>query len=371
MSRPFHLLHVVGARPQFIKLFAVQQALARHPPGAIASRVLHTGQHYDHELSRVFFEDLGLPAPDDHLDIGSASHGRQTGMMLERIEQVLLARRPDVVVVYGDTNSTLAGGLAAVKLHIPVAHVEAGLRSRNTAMPEEINRVLVDHLSTWLFCPSPAAAANLAAEGLGSGRPAGSPERGHPAVVVSGDVMCDAVSHAAALAAERRAPAGATDRYGVLTIHRAETAGDPARLAEVAAFVNRMAGDLDIVFPAHPRTRAALDAHRIRLGDRVRVVAPLGYLDMIRLLTGATVVLTDSGGLQKEAYWLRVPCITLREETEWLETIESGWNVLYRDHPSDRPRSEDNGAYGDGRAADRVVSALVEQAATAPVGAGG
>ena len=308
---------IVGARPQFIKAAAVSRQLRR-----ICTEVLiHTGQHYDDNMSRVFFEELEIPPPDHDLGVGSGGHGAQTGAMLAAIEDVLEREQPDRVLVYGDTNSTLAGALAAAKLHVPVAHVEAGLRSFNRRMPEEINRVLTDHLADLLFCPGSTAVANLAAEGIVAGV--------HPV----GDVMYEALMHAATLAEEKsrireqlRLSAGG---YALATIHRAENTDDPARLGRLLGALRAVSRRMPVVFPVHPRTRHRLHGRGDSLGyGDVRLLEPQGYLDLVRLEAGAAVILTDSGGMQKEAYWLQVPCVTLREETEWVETVQQGWNVL-------------------------------------------
>ena len=365
MTRPLKLLHVLGARPQFIKFFPVQEAIRKAAAHvAITSRVLHTGQHYDYRMSKIFFDDLGLQEPDYHAEVGSGTHGRQTALVLERVEDVLREDSPDVVVVYGDTNSTLGGALAAAKLHIPVAHVEAGLRSRNKRMPEEINRVLTDHLSTFLFCPSSTAVTNLEREGFPIG-PAGSdalPDADHPRVVMSGDVMYDVLRHTEASADER---SGIIQELGLdgtpymlLTLHRAENTDDRDALRRIISFVNSVTDGCEVIFPVHPRTTLAYRAAGGRFSDRVRMIEPRGHFDMVRLLKGATRVLTDSGGLQKEAYWLQVPCITLREETEWVETVESGWNVLYHDYPSTREPERETRAYGEGDAATTIVETL-------------
>jgi UDP-GlcNAc3NAcA epimerase len=346
------ILTVVGARPQFIKAAAVSRALR------LAHRefLLHTGQHYDPDLSDVFFRELDLPAPDCHLGVGSGAHADQTGRMLVGIADAIERFGPDVVLVYGDTNSTLAGALGAAKLQVPVAHVEAGLRSFNRAMSEEINRVVTDHVSRWLFCSSDVGVENLAAEGIVRG------------VHVVGDVMADVLTHAGARA---RATSrvlehlGVTERaYLLATIHRAENTDDPDRLA---ALVDAFEASTEpVVFPVHPRTRAALErAGRVPVAP-VRMIEPLGYLDTIRLASSARLILTDSGGMQKEAYWLGVPCVTLRNETEWIETTETGWNVLAG---TDRERivtamrsfAPGNGRpslYGDGRAAERIAEIL-------------
>jgi len=309
------VLTVIGARPQFIKAAPVSTALAA---AGLTENLLHTGQHYDPSMSDVFFAELGLAAPHWHLNLGGGTHGAMTGAMLAAIETILLDTRPRVVLVYGDTNSTLAGALAAAKLHIPVAHVEAGLRSFNRHMPEEVNRVLTDHLSHWLFCPSETAAAHLRKEGITAG------------VEVVGDVMKDGLADALRTAAESperlaRLIGDLTD-YALMTLHRAENTDDPARLAAILKGLE--ASPHPIVLPLHPRTAKALSHHRLPLPPTIRTIAPAGYLDMVALLGGSRFVLTDSGGLQKEAYWARKPCLTLRDETEWTETVDAGWNTL-------------------------------------------
>jgi UDP-N-acetylglucosamine 2-epimerase len=359
------LLHVLGARPQFIKYFPIQRAIDAWSGPPIANAVVHTGQHYDYRMSAIFFDELGIHAPDYHLEVGSADHARQTALIMERFEEVLRRDAPDVVVVYGDTNSTLAGALAAVKRHIPVAHVEAGLRSYRKGMPEEINRVLTDHASTWLFCPSDAAAANLEHEGFArAGRTSASPDVDHPAVVVSGDVMYDVLIHAVAIA-ERKSRildelGLRPGDYQMLTLHRAENTDRPDALAALVEFVNCATSGRTVIFPMHPRMVGAYEACPRKFEPAVRIIKPLGYFDLVTLLKNAEQLLTDSGGLQKEAYWLKVPCVTLREETEWIETVEAGWNTLYREYPSERPRSSAVATYGDGNAAEKIVTTLLE-----------
>jgi UDP-N-acetylglucosamine 2-epimerase len=309
------IVTVVGARPQFIKAAPVSRVLRQRHTEVL----VHTGQHYDDNMSAVFFAELDLPQPDVNLGVGSGPHGAQTAAMLAGIEQVLLAEKPDWVLVYGDTNSTLAGALAAAKLHIPVAHVEAGLRSFNRVMPEEINRVLTDHIADLLFCPSQTAVDNLAQEGVTRG------------VHLVGDVMADALAYAA-----ERAPThsdilqrlGLTEKGFLLaTVHRAENTDDPARLRAILDAFTAL--DEPIVFPVHPRTRARIESLNLKSKIQNLIsIDPVGYLDMVRLMQAARMILTDSGGIQKEAYWLGVPCVTLRDETEWVETVQAGWNVL-------------------------------------------
>ncbi|MDW8234486.1 MAG: UDP-N-acetylglucosamine 2-epimerase (non-hydrolyzing), partial [Roseiflexaceae bacterium] len=307
-----NIVTIVGARPQFIKAAAVSRVLRlRH-----REVLVHTGQHYDANMSAVFFDELGIPPPDVNLAVGSASHGAQTGAMLAKIEEVLLAECPDWVLVYGDTNSTLAGALAAAKLHIPVAHVEAGLRSFNRAMPEEINRVLTDHISDLLLCPSETAVENLAREGITRG------------VVLIGDVMADALRLAVERADDSVLESSGVQQgsYALATVHRAENTDDPLRLQGILTGLTLL--DMPVIFPAHPRARRAIAALGWTPPAHMRLIDPVGYLNMIALMRGARVVLTDSGGVQKEAYWLGVPCVTLRDETEWVETVTCGWNTL-------------------------------------------
>lgn len=360
-----NLLTVVGARPQFVKAATMSRAIARHNArggsGVIRERIVHTGQHYDANMSAVFFDELEIPPPAVDLGIGSGSHGAQTGRMMERIESLMQADPPDAVLVYGDTNSTLAAALAAAKMQIPVAHVEAGLRSFNRRMPEEINRVLCDHVSTWLFCPTRAAVENLLREGITAG------------VECVGDVMYDGMLHyrskanPAALEAVGVSPRG----YVMATVHRAENTDDPERLRAIARALSEAADCVGVVVLAlHPRTRKMLVEHRITLPPSVRVIDPAPYLDMIALVAAARAVITDSGGVQKEAFFLAVPCLTLRDETEWVETVASGANRLLGGKPAGTRRALEellSGAwrpdfsatpYGSGHAADAIAGRL-------------
>lgn len=352
------VLTVVGARPQFIKARPVSAALAA---AGATEFLLHTGQHYDAAMSDNFFTELGLRAPDANLGVGSGPHGAQTARMLAGIEEHLIAVRPDWLLIYGDTNSTVAGALAAAKLHIPVAHVEAGLRSRNRRMPEEINRIVADHVSSRLYCPSSEAAANLAAEGITAG------------IHIVGDVMHDALRHFLPLATAHSSILAVLGlepgSYHVATLHRAELTDDPDLLQSVL----RTLGSLDkpVILPLHPRTRARLDALRWSNPNdsRLRLVEPLGYLDMLRLVSDSDRILTDSGGLQKEAYWLGRPCVTLRAETEWVETVAAGWNQLVG-APFDALRAAlakpipalHLPLYGTGDASARIVADLLSAA---------
>ncbi|MGE5483896.1 MAG: non-hydrolyzing UDP-N-acetylglucosamine 2-epimerase [Ignavibacteriales bacterium] len=356
------ILTVVGARPQFIKSAAVSRVL-RATPGVVEILV-HTGQHYDKSMSQVFFDQMDIALPDYNLQIGSGKHGWQTGRMVEAIETVILQEMPDWVLVYGDTNSTLAGALAAVKLCIRVAHVEAGLRSYNRKMPEEINRVLTDHASDLLLAPTIRAVKNLDREGLPEDR-----------VRMTGDVMLDASMYYGAKAEAQSRILEHTGlvpgQYLLGTIHRAENTDDVDRLAAIFEGFAMASRNMDIVIPLHPRTQAALARHESLTGTlaSLRVIQPVGYLDMLMLEKNARIIATDSGGVQKEAFFYGVPCVTLREETEWVETVESGWNRVIP--PTDpvviadalgraaEMRGEPGTPYGTGHAAEAVVESLM------------
>ncbi|CAA9503696.1 MAG: UDP-2,3-diacetamido-2,3-dideoxy-D-glucuronic acid 2-epimerase [uncultured Solirubrobacteraceae bacterium] len=350
---------MIGNRPQFVKAAAVSGPLRER-----ADEVLvHTGQHYDDELSRVFFDELGLPRPEHRLDLGGGSNTAQTARMLASVELLLEQERPDVVLVYGDTNSTLAGALAGAQARIPVAHVEAGMRSFDMRMPEELNRVLTDHASSLLLCPSPGAAENLRAE------------RVHGEVLVCGDVMVDVAALVGPAAGSRAdvptAHGVAAGGYLLVTAHRAGNVDDPERLAMLVDLL--LALPEAVVLPLHPRTQARLEASGgldvLRAAAHVHLTPPLGYLEFTALVRQARRVLTDSGGVQKEAYLAAVPCVTLRDTTEWIETVEAGWNVLVDLDASaaltalERPVPTAHPAlYGDGRAGMRVVEALLRMA---------
>jgi UDP-GlcNAc3NAcA epimerase len=353
------IVTVVGARPQFIKAFAVSKEFKAEP--GVTEVLVHTGQHYDVEMSQVFFDELGVPEPNYNLEVGSATHGVQTAEMLAKLDAIITYESPDVVLVYGDTNSTLSGALAAAKLGVPLAHVEAGLRSFNRRMPEEINRIVADHLAELHFCPTETAVQNLTIEGITAG------------VVLVGDVMLDTARYFG----ERESPEAAAGRYNMepggyvlATVHRAANTDDPARLAEILAGL--AASPMPVLFPVHPRTQAA--AKREELTDalfsgNLKPVGPLPYAEMMALLRGARALATDSGGMQKEAYFFKVPCVTLRDETEWVETIELGWNRLVRaerdaisaalaDPPVGHTHLE---MYGDGHAGRLVVQELLKR----------
>ncbi len=341
------VLSVVGARPQFVKAAPLARVLADRDE--TTHLIVHTGQHFDADMSQVFFDELEIPPPAYSLGIHGGGHGDMTGRMLIELERVLLDEAPDVVVVYGDTNSTVAAALAAAKLHVPIAHVEAGLRSFNRRMPEEINRVVADHLSSLLLCPTSASVDNLRREGIVAG------------VRHVGDVMYDAALHARDRASTRSSVLEGLElqpgQYAVATVHRAENTESADALARVAAYLDAECDRLPVILPLHPRTRGAASTFGIGFG-RVRICEPLGYLDMTRLTSDAAVVITDSGGLQKEAYFHGVPCVTLRHETEWVETIAAGWNRLWSQPDYVEPRRPISD-YGIGDAAVRIADAVV------------
>lgn len=350
------LVTIVGARPQFVKCAPLSRELRKQHTEVL----VHTGQHYDPEMSDVFFSELAIPEPDYHLGIGSGPHGKQTGEILARVEEVLVKERPDLVIVFGDTNSTLAGALAAVKLHIPVAHVEAGLRSFDRTMPEEINRVATDHVSDLLFCPTETAVRNLRNEGITKG------------VHLVGDVMVDALEYNKGIAAKN---SRILEKFGlsrkvylVVTVHRPANTDNREHMEAILPALGE--SGFPVLFPVHPRTRKVLEEYglRERLPGNVIATAPLGYLDMIQAMAHARTILTDSGGMQKEAYLLGVPCITLRDTTEWVETVDDGWNVLVG---ADRgkiveairmctPENERSMIFGEVGASGRIAGVLGE-----------
>lgn len=356
------LLTVVGARPQFVKAAALSAAIRNHNESlgqVVVSEVLvHTGQHYDVAMSDVFFAQLDLPEPEYHLSIGSGSHGAQTGAMMTAIEAACVAVSPDAMLVYGDTNSTLAGALVAAKLHIPIVHIEAGLRSFDRRMPEEVNRVLTDHVSDILLCPTSLSAGNLAREGICEG------------VHVVGDIMYD-IFRASSRAArpDRLAAWGDLPRpFAVATVHRPDNTDDPSNLKSILNAFSRIADSgLAVVWPVHPRLRSC--AADWDLHHNVRTIQPVGYLEMLGLLHGCEVVLTDSGGLQKEAYWSERPCITLRSTTEWGETVDSGWNRLVGHDENAivegamffRPDGTPPPVYGHGDTSKRILEVILRR----------
>jgi UDP-GlcNAc3NAcA epimerase len=341
------LLTVVGARPQFIKAAPVSRALQARP--VFREVLVHTGQHFDAAMSDVFFEELGLAAPDHHLGIHGGSHGAMTGRMILALEELAFKIKPDAFVIYGDTNSTLAAAVVAAKLFVPIAHVEAGLRSFRP-IPEEINRVLADRVSRWLFCPTEAAVRNLASEGIRAG------------VHCVGDVMYDTTLQMSERAQQSSTLVGdlglVPGKFDVASIHRAENTETADALGAVMTYLSDVARQRPVVLPLHPRTRQAAARFGIDL-SALRVIEPVGYMDMTALLAACRQVLTDSGGLQKEAYFHRKPCVTLRDATEWVETVETGWNRLWRG-PDYAPRRGNN-AYGDGRASERIADVLAAE----------
>ena len=354
------IITIVGARPQFIKAAMISRAIANHSD--IKEQLIHTGQHYDEAMSSVFFRDMGIPKPTWMLQCGNSSHGAMTGKMLAEIEEILLNNRPDYVLVYGDTNSTLAGALAASKLHIPVIHVEAGLRSFNKEMPEEINRILTDHISSLLCCPTYAAVKHLANEGITQG------------VHHVGDVMYDAAIVFGEWAKESSTIMSSLQLTGkqfrLCTVHRAENTDSPTRLTNIFEALCEIATtDCPVLLPLHPRTKNLLDTYglskKINLNPALRLIPPLSFIDMVLLEKQALNILTDSGGIQKEAYFHGTPCITLRDETEWTETVEAGWNQIagYKkdnilqcltNHMPRKAILE----YGTGNAAEKIISLL-------------
>lgn len=378
---PARLLSVVGARPQFIKFLPVAKALQHiNRDSKIVEHILvHTGQHYDYQMSKVFFEELGIPEPSHHLGVGSGSHAVQTGNILIKVEEVLSRHKVDCVIVYGDTNSTVGAAISATKMGIPVAHVEAGLRSYNRDMPEEVNRILTDRVSSLLFCPSLNAVQILRGEGFSSVVNDGqlcSPSDWRVAktgahgfrnlntslVVNSGDVMYEVLFESMRIAEQKsrilkQLHLEGKDYY-LLTIHRAENIDSPTQLERIVQFVNEASHDTTVIFPVHPRARRTAFSG---FAPNVHRIEPVGYFDSIVLLKNCAMVLTDSGGLQKEAYWLKVPCVTLRTETEWIETVKDGWNVLYKDYRGSFPRPSMQGKpYGEGGAAETIVTALAD-----------
>jgi UDP-N-acetylglucosamine 2-epimerase (non-hydrolysing) len=347
------IVSIVGARPQFIKCAPVSKELRKNNHEIL----IHTGQHYDYELSKVFFDQLGIPTPDYNLEVGSASHGKQTGTMLVEIEKVLLDEKPDVVLVYGDTNSTLAGALASVKLHIPIGHVEAGLRSFDRNMPEEINRVLTDHASDLLFVPTQTAVTNLKKEGISQG------------VFLVGDVMYDVLKQSTGIASKSQILEilGVQPKeYFLTTIHRPSNTDNIQNLSQILEILSSAAKK--VIFPVHPRTMHFIKKHGLErsIGANVHMMKSVSYFDFLWLEQNAEKILTDSGGIQKESYILKVPCITLRENTEWVETIADGWNVLVGTNKEKiidaiqhfNPTGEQRDLFGTGDASTKIVKII-------------
>ncbi len=346
---------IVGARPQFIKVAPVSRALTSH----FNEVMIHTGQHYDYEMSDLFFKEMDMRQPDFNLGIGGGTHGAQTGMMLIELEKVISAVKPDCVLVYGDTNSTLAGALTAAKAGIPLAHVEAGLRSYNRAMPEEVNRVLTDHVSNWLFCPTDAAIKNLEKEGITKG------------VHQIGDVMYDALLHNLEIARNKSRISERMSlkkgEYALATVHRAGNTDDRTNMQSILNALGSL--PTRVIFPVHPRTRKRIEEWKFAINENVSLIEPLGPLDMLQLLENVDCLLTDSGGMQKEAYLLGVRCITLRDETEWVETVSAGWNSLAGVdakrirtlYETWKPTGGRPLLYGDGHAAEKIAQILRDE----------
>ena len=345
------LVTIVGARPQFVKAAPLSRTIAARK--GVEEVSVHTGQHFDYNMSDVFFEELGIPEPTYNLDIHGGRHGEMTARMLSAIEETLINEKPDAVIVFGDTNSTLAGALAASKLHMPVAHIEAGLRSYNRRMPEEINRVLTDHVSALLMCPTRIAVENLQKEGVNKG------------VFAVGDLMYDVMRTLSPIAAKRSTVLSSIGLekggYTLATLHRAENTDTKPALLKARDFLVALSRERPVVLPLHPRTRAALERFDVDpfTDGEVKLLEPVGYLDMLALLQGAALVATDSGGLQKEAYFNAAPCITMRDETEWVETITHGWNRLWSEQ-NYKPRRTIT-EYGDGRSAEKIIDIIVRE----------
>ncbi|SDT96818.1 non-hydrolyzing UDP-N-acetylglucosamine 2-epimerase [Desulfobacula phenolica] len=395
---------IIGARPQFIKAAAVSRAIIKKNDSLPLSEkiieiIIHTGQHYDENMSGIFFSELKIPEPDYNLNIGSGSHGEQTGRMMAEVENVLIQEKPDFIIVYGDTNSTLAASLAAVKLHIPSVHVESGLRSHNRLMPEEINRIVTDEISNFLFCPTITAVENLAKDGIGSEEKINliyNFNRQH--VFLVGDVMYDSILFNVKLAEQKSKilmdKAIDSGDYLLATLHRAENTDDPEKLKQVLVAFDKMVSQGEkIIFPMHPRTKKYINdlelSYKIKTpgpDSNIRIIDPVGYLDMLMLEKNAKAVFTDSGGVQKEAFLLGVPCITLRDETEWVETVQAGWNILTgadsekilraysvmaesdkQSAPFSEFLNEDvsgnnskSDCYGDGHAAEKIIDIMLK-----------
>lgn len=364
------ILTILGARPQFIKAATVSRMIAERDD--IEEIIVHTGQHFDANMSDVFFEQLDIPKPHHKLGVANLGHGAMTGRMLERIEELIDRERPDWVLVYGDTNSTLAGALAAAKLNVPLAHVEAGLRSHNPAMPEEINRVLTDRISTLLLCPTETAVNNLRQEGFPFTANGAGGDRRDQCIENVGDVMYDALLYYRERAKQHVSleSFGLHEKaYALCTLHRQENTDHPERLNGILTALRTIAQDQPVVLPLHPRTKKKIEKdHDSEVLQGIIVLNPLPYLEMQRLQMSANLILTDSGGMQKEAYFHQVPCITLRDETEWVETVEAGWNqlvgtnenaIIQAARDAKAPVTKQTSLYGDGHAANRVCSSLV------------
>ena len=350
------LLTVVGARPQFVKAAVISRLIKNDPD--LEEVLVHTGQHFDENMSKVFFENMEISKPDYQLEVNSLSHGAMTGNMLIKIEEVLIKEKPDFVIVFGDTNSTLAGALAAQKLHIPIAHIEAGLRSFNMNMPEEANRILTDRISTLLFTPTSTAGNNLKNEGFNALT---------CEIIQSGDIMLDAAMYYAhSSASKAKLPIKLPKRYILATLHRAENTDDPERLKAIVSALNDLHKEIELILPLHPRTKKMLNKYHINLD--IHTIDPVGYYEMIELLKNCSLVMTDSGGLQKEAYFFEKPCVTLRNETEWTELVDNGFNILAQADSNDiKAKAKQMIAkeldfsiklYGNGNAGKEILDAI-------------
>ena len=360
MTSPMKIITVIGARPQFVKAATVTRALKKHPH--IQEILVHTGQHFDANMSDIFFQEMKIDTPKYHLGISGKGHGAMTGEMLAEIEKICQLEKPNLLLVYGDTNSTLAGALAAAKLHIPVAHVEAGLRSFNMKMPEEINRILTDRISNYLFCPTETAIENLNKEGF---------DHFNCQIVKTGDVMLDAALFYSQSSKEKAQvyPRLDLQKFSLCTIHRAENTDSKERLESIFKALKEIAKSTAIVLPLHPRTKKFIQDYKIDTGA-VRLIDPVGYFDMLEFLKHAEFILTDSGGLQKEAYFFNKPCITLRDETEWVELVQAGHNQVVGTetenilqavgHLQARGSAWPKGIYGDGKASEQIAAYLAQ-----------
>lgn len=369
------ILTVVGARPQFIKAAVVSRAIAENnklnKSTKITEVIIHTGQHYDVNMSEVFFEEMRIPKPNYNLGVGGSSHGAMTGRMLEKIEEILLIEKPDIVLVYGDTNSTLAGALSAVKLHIPVAHVEAGLRSFNLKMPEEVNRILTDRIAHWLFCPTNVAVNNLHNEGFINNKHLNIAEKS--LVYNVGDVMYDAALYYQKIAQPSDNIKKFIEEYSgcfyLATVHRAENTDDLSRLRNIISSLDKISSKTPVILPLHPRTKKIINENGPEIKN-IKIIEPVGYFDMITLLSNCKAVFTDSGGVQKESYFFKKPCITLRDETEWVELVDYGFNTLVGAAKEKILEAESNiknqnidsstQLYGDGNTGNKIVQLLIE-----------
>ena len=351
------ILTIIGARPQFIKAGAVSREIKKHKN--LKEVIVHTGQHYDSNMSDIFFEQMHIPKPDYYLGIGGKSHGAMTGEMIIKLEEVMLKEEPNVIMVYGDTNSTLAGSIAASKLHIPIAHVEAGLRSFNMRMPEEINRILTDRVSKWLFCPTDTAVENLKKEGF---------ENFDCKIIKSGDVMQDAAMFYKRYA-KKPQNVDIKEDFVLSTVHRAENTDNINRLKNIFESLDEIAKDIQVILPLHPRTKKILEQNNIN-PKNITIIEPVGYLEMVWLLDNSTMAITDSGGLQKEAFFFKKPCITLRDETEWVELLENNFNVLagankekiinlYKNHKFND--NFDIDLYGKGKASENIIKNFLSE----------